>query len=243
MDARIIPILLYRHDGLYKGIRFKDYKYVGDPLNAIRVFSEKEVDELIFLDIEATRENKSPNIDFIRKVAEECYMPFAIGGGITKLETIREILKAGAEKVVINSAAVADPKFIKVASDMFGRTTIVASVDYKKDIFGKYRVYSICGSKRSKYTVFEFAELLQEMGAGEIIINSIERDGTGQGLDMDVLKKITNTLSIPVIACGGIGSTEHIREATQSTGIAAIAAGSFFVFKGPNRSVLITYSK
>jgi imidazole glycerol-phosphate synthase subunit HisF len=243
MENRIIPILLYRKDGLYKGIRFKDYKYVGDPLNAIRVFSEKEVDELVLLDIEATLENKSPNIDFISKVAEECYMPFAIGGGIKDVGTIRQILKAGAEKVVINSAAVNNPKLIKAASEEFGRTTIIGSVDYKKDLFGNYRVYCECGTKKSKYTVFEYASLLEEMGAGEIIVNSVDRDGTGVGLDLENLKKITEKLSIPVIACGGVGSTKHINEGASLAGVAAVAAGSFFVFKGSGRSVLITYTK
>jgi cyclase len=243
MQNRVIPILLYKKNGLYKGVKFKDYKYIGDPLNAIRVFSEKEVDELVLFDIEATKENRSPNLEFIEKVAEECYMPFAVGGGIKDLETIRNLLKAGAEKVIINSAATQDLEFIKKASIEFGSTSIVVCIDYKKNIFNKFSVYSHSGNKKTKHELFDYANRVEAAGAGELILNSISSDGKGLGMDRITINKIVKLLSIPVIASGGVGNKEHIYSCFSETSVAAIGAGSFFVFNGPARSVLITYKK
>lgn len=243
MVKRVIPVLLYKNEGLYKGVQFKDYKYIGDALNAVRVFSDKEVDELVLLDIDATNRNKKPNLDLIRRVAEECYMPFAIGGGINDLNDIREVLKAGAERVVINTEAVLNPDFIKQASDAFGQSTLIVSVDYKKNLFGKNVVYSNCSTKKSKYGLMEFCSLMEEYGAGELILNSIERDGKGEGLDMENVKKIAELLNVPVMACGGVGKKEHINEAFTSSKVSAVAAGSYFVFNGKHKAVLISYNK
>lgn len=243
MGFRVIPILLYKKEGLYKGIQFKNYKYVGDPHNTIRVFSEKEVDELILLDIDATRNGVKPNIAFIQRVAEECYMPFAIGGGINSIETIRDVLRAGAEKVIINSAALSNPDLIKRASDEFGRTTIVVAIDYKRKFFGKHIVYSHSGTKETRYELLEFTKLMESNGAGEVIITSIDREGTGNGLDIPILKQISSMLSIPVVANGGIGSNSHIMQVMKETDVSAVASGSYFIFQGSNKSVLITYKK
>lgn len=243
MEFRVIPTLLYSNDGLYKGIRFKNHKYVGDPHNTIRIFSEKEVDELILLDIDATRLGREPNIAFIERVAEECYMPFAIGGGINSIESIRNVLKAGAEKVIINSAAISNPNLIKKASEEFGRTSIVVALDYKKDIFGKNYIYNLSGTKKTRYELIEFAKIMEYNGAGEIIITSIDRDGTGKGLDISVLKKISSMLSIPVVGNGGVGTNLHITQGVKEANLSAVGVGSYFIFQSSNRSVLITYNK
>ena len=243
MENRVIPVLLYKNEGLYNGVKFKKYKYIGDALNAVRVFSEKEVDELILLDILATNEGRKPNIDLIERIAEECYMPFAIGGGINSIPSIRDILKAGAERVVLNTAATLNPGFVKEASEEFGKSTIIVSVDYKKDIWGNLIVYSHSGSRKTKYKLMEYSLLMEQMGAGELIINSIDRDGTGSGLDLNTAKELASCLRIPIIVSGGVGKLEHIRDATNNTGINAVAVGSFFVFNGLNRTVLISYKK
>lgn len=243
MAFRVIPTILYRREGLYKGIRFGNHKYVGDPHNTIRIFSEKEVDELLLLDIDATRLGKDPNIEFIQRVAEECYMPFAIGGGIGSVKTIRDVLKAGAEKVVINTAAILNPNLILEASKEFGRTSIVVSIDYKTNLFGKNIVYTHSGTNKSKFELFDLVKIMEDRGAGEIILTSINREGTGVGLDKEILKKVASTLSIPVVGSGGIGTNSHIIEAEEELGLSAVGVGSYFIFQGSNRSVLITYKK
>lgn len=243
MLNRVIPVLLYKNEGLYKGIRFRNYKYVGDVMNAIRVFSDKEVDELILFDIDATTKKKEPNIELIQRIAEECYMPFAIGGGISSLEHIKMVLRAGAEKVIINTAAVYNPEFIQNACNTFGSSTIVVSVDYKKNIFGKNIVYTHCGTKKTKYTVEEYIVIIEKMGAGEIIINSIDRDGTGLSIDLNLVYNVANKLSIPLVASGGVGDKSHINELFNKTSASAVAVGSFFIFTGKHRSVLLSYIK
>jgi len=243
MENRVIPVLLYKNEGLYKGVKFKKYKYIGDALNAVRVFSEKEVDELILLDILATKEGRKPNIELIERIAEECYMPFSIGGGINSIKSIREILKAGAERIVLNTIATLNPGFVKEASDEFGKSTIIVSIDYKRNIWGSLIVYSHSGRKKTKYKLKDYALLMENMGAGELIINSIDREGTGSGLDLKTAKEIASTLHIPIIVSGGVGKLDHIRDATNNTGINAVAVGSFFVFNGTNRTVLISYQK
>lgn len=243
MAFRVIPTILYKRDGLYKGIRFNNHKYVGDPHNTIRIFSEKEVDELILLDIDATRLAKTPDIDFIQRVAEECYMPFAIGGGINSIKVIRDVLKAGAEKVIINTAAILNPNLVFEASKEFGSTSIVVSIDYKTNLFGKNIIYTHSGTNKSKLDLFNIAKIMEDNGAGEIILTSISREGTGAGLDKAILKKISSMLSIPVVGSGGLGTTSHIVEARDDIGLSAVGVGSYFTFQGSNRSVLITYKK
>jgi cyclase len=218
---RIIPCLLLRNNGLVKTIKFKDSIYIGDPINAVRIYNEKEVDELIFLDIDATREKKEPPFGMIRNLAGECFMPFAYGGGIETLSQIEEIIKSGAEKIVIN--------------------TIVVSIDVKKRIIGGKTVHISGGRIDTGMNPLEYAKEMEDQGAGEIFINSIDRDGTMEGYDIELIKSISKAVNIPVIACGGAGNLEDLKLAVCKGGASAAAAGSLFVFHGKRRAVLITY--
>jgi cyclase len=241
LRPRVIPCLLLRGEGLEKGVRFKNYKYVGDPINAVRIFSEKEVDELLFLDIFATRENRIPLPDFIQRIADESFMPFGVGGGIRTVQDIRRLLSAGAEKVSINTAAVENPPLIKEASEVFGSQSIVVSIDAKQGWSGSYRVYTRAGTNRTKLDPVSWALQVEDLGAGEILLNSIDRDGTMKGYDLDLIKSVTDAVNIPVIACGGAGKAQDLGDAIRIGGAAAAAAGSLFVFHGPKRAVLINF--
>lgn len=241
LQTRVIPCLLLLNDGLVKTIKFKNPKYVGDPINAIKIFNEKEVDELVFLDISATNENRIPRYDFITKIASECFMPLSYGGGIKSIDQIKTILNLGVEKVIINSQAILNPNFIRQAAENFGSSTIVVSIDYKTNLLGKNYVYICSGKKATNIEPLKHALQMQEMGAGEVILNSIDRDGTMKGYDLNIMKTITEKLDIPLVALGGAGSVNHFSEAIQQAGASAVAAGSFFVFHGPHRAVLITY--
>lgn len=240
MRPRVMPVLLLRGEGLVKGIKFKNYEYIGDPLNAVHIFNEKEVDELVFLDITATRENRTPRLEFIEKIADECYMPFAVGGGIRTIKDIREILYAGAEKVSINTAAVENPQFISEIAGLFGSQSVVVSIDHKKVWGGSQKVFTHSGTKKTKLDPVEWAVRAAELGAGEILINAIEHDGAMQGYDLEMIEKVSAAVSVPVIACGGAGKVEDFGAAV-SKGAAALAAGAMFVFHGRKRAVLINY--
>jgi cyclase len=240
MRPRVIPVLLLRGEGLVKGIQFKNHTYVGDPMNAVHIFNEKEVDELIFLDIIATQENRIPHLEYISQIADECYMPFTVGGGIKDVKQIREILSAGAEKVSINTTAMENPTLITEAANLFGSQSIVVSIDYKKPWLGSKQVFTHSGSRGTKLNPVEWAVNVAEFGAGEILLNSIDRDGTMQGFDLETISQVSNAVNIPVIACGGAWKVEHFDEAVSS-GASAVAAGSMFVFHGRRRAVLISY--
>jgi cyclase len=237
---RVIPCLLLRNHGLVKTVKFKDSTYIGDPINTIKIFNEKEVDELIFLDIDATRNSKEPPYDLINKIASECFMPFGYGGGINSLSQIEKIIKSGAEKIIINSSAYHQKNFVQEAVSHFGSSTIVVSVDVKKDFFKGYTVYVNGGMKSTGINPVEYAGKIADSGAGEIFLNSIDRDGTMQGFDTELIQNVSKTINIPVIACGGAGKLEDFRIATEN-GASAVAAGSFFIFHGKRRAVLITY--
>ncbi|MFC1975127.1 AglZ/HisF2 family acetamidino modification protein [Chloroflexota bacterium] len=242
MRPRVMPVLLLQGDGLVKGIQFTDYKYVGDPMNSVKIFDHKEVDELIFLDITATQENRTPRLEYIEKIAEECYMPFAVGGGIKNVEDIRKILYAGAEKISINTAAVVNPNLIQEAAGLFGSQSVVVSIDYKKERWSKsHFVYTHAGTKKTKLDPVQWSIQVAKLGAGEILLNSIDRDGTMQGYDIEMLAQVSNAVNIPVIACGGAGTIEDLGEAIHSGSASAVAAGSIFVFHGRRRAVLINY--
>ena len=241
LTTRVIPCLLLRNQGLVKTVKFKDPKYVGDPINAVKIFNDKEVDELLFLDITATNERKRPSLKVIAEIASECFMPLAYGGGIRTMDDIREIFAVGVEKVCINSFAVEDPSFIKKAADIFGNQSIVVSLDVKKNLLGKYEIYTHSGTKNAKMDPVSFAVQMEQMGAGEIFLNSIDRDGTMQGYDVDLIRRVTSAVRVPVIASGGAGTIEHFREAVQQGGASAVSAGSVFVFHGKHRAVLISY--
>ena len=241
IKTRVIPCLLLKGKGLVKSLKFKDPVYIGDPINAVRIFNEKEVHELLFLDITATKENRKPDIEYIAQISDECYMPLAYGGGIRTIEDIKQILNAGAEKVCINSYAVENPSFIKEAANIFGSQSILVSIDVKKSLFGKYEVYTHGGKKSAKTDPVSLAIKMQEMGAGEILINSIDKDGTMDGYDLTLVKNVAESLTIPVIACGGAGEIKHFADAVNLGGASAVAAGSFFVFHGSRRGILINY--
>lgn len=238
---RVIPCLLLRNGGLVKTVKFKDPKYVGDPINAIKIFNEKEVDELIFLDIDASKTGKRPDFNMIKDIASECFMPFCYGGGVRSIEDIKNILSLGVEKVSINSHAIKNPKFVKEASEIFGSQSIVVAIDVKKDFFGKYRVYNHAKNRIVSVDPVEAAKEAAKIGAGEIMINSVDLDGTMEGYDVDLVKRITDNVAVPVIALGGAGSIGDIARVIKGGGASAAAAGSMFVFHGKYRAVLITY--
>jgi cyclase len=238
---RIIPCLLLRNNGLVKTIRFKESTYLGDPINIIRIFNEKEVDEIIFLDIDATRTDKEPSYELIRNISSECFMPFSYGGGIKSIKQIEEIIKSGAEKIVINSNAYLQKNFISESVNQFGSSTIVVSIDIKKDYLRGYKVYIKGGSQNTGINPVDYAKRIEDEGAGEILVNSIDRDGVMEGYDIELIKSITQSVRIPVIACGGAGKLDDFRSAVKDGGASAAAAGSFFVFHGKRRAVLITY--
>jgi imidazole glycerol-phosphate synthase subunit HisF len=237
---RVIPVLLLHKGGLYKTLKFRDPIYVGDPINAIKVFNDKEVDELIFLDIDASSTNAEPNFSLISKLTSECFMPLCYGGGIKSLGQIQKLLRLGVEKVAINKMAVQEPDFIKQASQQFGSSTIVVSVDYKKDILGRNRVFIRNGRIKTRFNPVEFVKMMEEFGAGEILLNSIERDGMMNGYDIKILSDFSGSLGIPLIICGGAGKIKHFEEAVRFNA-SAVAAGSMFVFFGKHKAVLISY--
>lgn len=240
LRTRIIPCLLLKGQGLVKTVKFQSPKYIGDPINAVKIFNDKEVDELVFLDITATLENRPPNFGLLRQITDECFMPLAYGGGIKSIDQISALLKAGIEKVIINSAAYLDPDFLSKAVRIFGSSTIVVSIDVKKGLLGKHTVYIKSGTQSTKLDPVAYAKKVEEIGAGEILLNSINADGTMKGYDLPLIRAVSQNVSIPVVACGGAGDLQDLKLAKEA-GASAVAAGSMFVFQGPNRAVLISY--
>lgn len=238
---RVIPCLLLRNKGLVKTVKFKNARYIGDPINAVRIYNAKQADELVFLDIDASNDGRTPPLALIEKIADEAFMPFTIGGGVRSIEFIRTLLRTGAEKVAINSYAVENPEFIRQASDVFGASTIVVSIDVKKKLFGKYEVYTLGGKKATGLDPVEFSMKMEKLGAGELFINSVDKDGTMEGYDIDIINTIANSVTIPVVACGGAGKMKDLREAVIAGNASAVAAGSFFVYHGRRRAVLINF--
>ncbi len=241
ITPRIIPCLLLKGLGLVKTVGFREPKYVGDPRNAVRIFNEKEADELLLLDITATLERRRPRFEMISDIASECFMPFGYGGGICSLDDVRCILGIGAEKVVINTHALTDPGFVEKAAGLFGSQSIVVCLDVKRQRSGRYEVFVASGTKGTGTDAVAAAVQMQHVGAGELIINSIDRDGTMAGYDLDLIRSITQVVSIPVVACGGAGTIQHLAEAIRQGGASAAAAGSLFVFQGKHRAVLISF--
>ncbi|MFH0861090.1 MAG: AglZ/HisF2 family acetamidino modification protein [Candidatus Altiarchaeota archaeon] len=241
MTPRVIPALLLKGTGLVKGINFKNHRYVGDPINAVRIFNTKEVDELVFLDISATQEGRTISLDVVSQIADECYMPFAVGGGINSVEQIRRLLYAGAEKVCINTAAIENPELIEKASQIFGSQSIVVSIDVKHKLFRGYDTVVRSGSKSIDRDPVDMAAEVEKLGAGEILLTSIDREGTMEGYDTEIIKQVSDVVNIPVIACGGAGKLQDLSDAITIGNASAVAAGSFFVFHGKRRAVLINF--
>lgn len=239
---RIIPVLLLKGEGLYKGKKFKSHRYIGDPINVIKILNEKEVDELVFFDIEANLKSIDPNLEKLKEITSECFMPLSFGGGVTSVELIREILSLGVEKVIINSEAVRNPRFVKKSVEYFGSSTITACVDYKSDIFGRNRVYINSGNEKTKYNPMDWILKLESMGVGEIIVNSIDRDGTKSGYDYEFFDKVHKISKIPLIISGGLNGKLDYQNC-NTKGIKNLAGGAQFVFQGKHDAVLITYNK
>ena len=238
---RIIPVLLIKGDGLVKSVQFKNHKYVGDPINAVKIFNDKEVDELAILDITASARGKGPDIKKIAEIASEAFMPVSYGGGITTFEQAKQVLKHGIEKVVLNKSAHEKPELITQIANAFGAQSAVVSIDVKKNMWGKYKVFTDNGTKSSGLDPVDFAKRCEEYGAGEILLNSIERDGTYKGYDLQLLQMVGNAVNIPIVACGGAGSLEDFKAAVKEGKASAVSAGSMFVFQRPHNAVLISY--
>ena len=236
-----MPCLLVSNGRLVKTVRFRNPAYVGDPVNAIKIYNEKEVDELILLDITATAESRRPDFSFLSEVADECFMPLAYGGGIHDIDDISRIFSLGIEKVAINSYALENPSFVEKAAAVFGSQSILLSMDVKKNLFGNYRVYGRGGRNGTDHEPAAWAARMERMGAGEILLNSIDQDGTMEGYDTTLIRKVTEAVTVPVIACGGAGRIQDFKMAVEEGGASAVAAGSMVVYQGKNKGVLINF--
>ena len=242
---RVIPCLLLRNTGLVKTVRFGDSTYLGDPRNVVKIFNEKEADELCLLDITATVEGRGPRMDLLREISSECFMPLAYGGGIRTAEEVKEIIGVGVEKVVINSAAVDRPDLVEEAARLAGSSSVVVSIDARKGGWARrgYEVYTHSGTRRTGLRPDDVARTVERAGAGEVLLNAIDRDGTMQGYDLELVRLVTDAVRIPVIACGGAGKVEDLFAVVREGRAAAAAAGSLFVFQGRHRAVLISYPR
>lgn len=237
---RVIPCLLLRGMGLVKTHKFAKPRYVGDPRNAARIFNEREVDELVFLDITATSQNHAPRLDIFAEVASECFMPVAFGGGVRSVDQVKEIIAVGAEKVILNSHAVQRPGFVEEAANQVGSQSVVVCLDVRRNFFGKHQVFAAAGREKVSTDPIELARQMERAGAGELVVQSIDRDGTMSGYDLALIAAVADAVSIPVVALGGAGQVSDFAAAVEA-GAAAAAAGSLFVFHGKERGVLINY--
>lgn len=238
MSARVIPFLTIKNGSLVKSIKFKDHKYLGDPINAVRIFNEKEVDEIVIVDISRKFE---PDYEIIKDIVSEAFVPVAYGGSVSNLAQMKKLFKLGVEKILINSIAFSKPEIIREAVSYFGSQSIVVVVDYTKPILGKYIATIEANTKKTKYNPLTACLMAEEMGAGEIILQSIDRDGGMQGYDLETISEIATKLNIPLIPLGGCGKFEHIVDLIATAKVQALAASSFFVYHGPYKAVLIKY--
>ena len=244
LRPRIIPCLLYHKNGLYKTLNFGAGKYIGDPYNAVRIFNEKLVDELIFIDIDATAAGNAPNYELIRNLAKECRMPLCYSGGVKTVDQVEDIIGLGVEKVAISSAAVDRPDLIRESALRVGSQSVVVAIDVRsRESSGAviYEVFTHNGTKSTGLGAIEFAKIAQDMGAGEILVNSIDRDGTMQGYDIELVDSIKSVLSVPMTVLGGAGSITDIKMLIKRHGLIGAGAGSLFVFKGRFKAVLLQY--
>ena len=239
--VRVIPCLLLRGRGLVKTRKFKNAVYLGDPLNAVRIFNDKEVDELVLLDIDASKEGRDPDYEFISEIAGECFMPVAYGGGIKTPDQARRLIRCGVEKVVINTATTESYDVIREIVQVFGRQAVVGAIDVKKNVLGGYRIMAKSSSVQIGTPLDEHVQALVAAGVGEIFLNNVDRDGTMDGYDLSLIRRVAHQVNVPVVACGGAGTVEHMAAAVREGGASAVAAGSMFVFFGRLRAVLINY--
>lgn len=241
LRPRIIASLLIKDQGLVKTTKFKDPRYLGDPMNAVRIFNEKEVDELAIFDISATIKGVGPNFKLIENLAEECRMPLCYGGGITKVEEAQTIFSLGVEKIALSTAVFDNPKLISDLSDKVGAQSVVIVLDVKKKLFGGYEVYTHNGKKSTGKSPFDLITKFQKLGAGEIVINNIDEDGMMKGYDLSLVEKARKATTLPLTVIGGAGSLEDIGKLIENFGIIGASAGSLFVYKGKLKGVLINY--
>ncbi len=241
LRSRVIPALLLKNRGLVKTVKFKDPKYLGDPINIVKIFNDKEVDELVFLDITATNDGKRPPFELLADITSECFMPLGYGGGIRRMEDVKELLSLGIEKIILNTSAVENPDFVSEVAAFAGSQAVVISIDVKKNWLGKYEVFTHSGTKKTGLNPVGFALQMQKKGAGEIFLNAIDRDGTMQGYDLALTKSVAETLEIPLISCGGAKTVQDLGDVIKQGSASAASAGSMFVFQGPLRGVLISY--
>jgi cyclase len=238
---RIIPVLLLKNNGLVKSVQFKKHKYIGDPLNAIKILNDLRADEIILLDIDASKKGKIINVDLVKQIGEETKMPMTVGGGIRTLNDIKNLITAGAEKVIIGSYALERPDFVKEATDAFGSSTISVCIDVKKTFFGNEYAYNQSKKKTTSIPVVKIVKVFEQMNVGEIVIQSVDNDGRMNGYDIELIKKISTIVQIPIVALGGAGSLNDLKTTYQKTCVSALAAGSIFVFNDESRGVLINY--
>ena len=238
---RVIPCLLLKGQGLVKTVKFGTPRYIGDAMHAVHLFNEFKADELLLLDIEASLENRCISMELVREIGEEANMPFSVGGGITSLHQIQQLLEAGAERVVLGSIAARKPSFVSEASERFGSSTIAVCIDVKRSFFGKEQVVFHHAKKRIDLDVLSYSKLMESMGAGELIIQSVDRDGTFLGLDHRLFQDITQQISIPITGLGGISSLNEIKLNHQTLELNGYGAGSLFIYQDKQRGVLINY--
>lgn len=241
LRPRIIPSLLVHENGLVKTVNFKNPKYVGDPINAVKIFNEKEVDELAVFDIDATVLGKEPNYSLIERLASQSMMPLCYGGGVKTVEQAQRIFSLGIEKIALSSAVLQNPKLITEISDRVGAQSVIVVLDVKKKLLGGYEVYTHNGKKATGINPLKFVAEAQKLGAGEIVINSIDKDGVMKGYDLDLIGKVREKITLPMTVLGGAGSLNDIEKVIDGHGVIGVAAGSLFVFKGPYKAVLINY--
>lgn len=238
---RLIPCLLLKGNGLVKTINFKNPTYIGDPINTVKIFNEKEVDELVFLDIDATAKNKEPNYKILSEIANECFMPLAYGGGIKTFEQAQKIFNIGIEKVVINSAAYSNPKLITQIAEVYGNQAIIAAIDVKKNFFGKLNCVSNNATVKQNKNIIDWVKELENAGAGEILITSVDKEGTWEGFDNELIEQVVKATNLPVIAHGGAGKIEDVKRALHQYHADAVALGSMVVYQKKGFGVLINF--
>lgn len=244
LRVRVIPCLLVRDGALVKTVRFKDAAYIGDPLNAVRIFNELEVDEIAVFDITASRQKREPDFKLIREIASQCFMPLAYGGGVSEVAQFKTLFNIGVEKVLVNTALLRRPQLVSEAAALFGSQSVIASIDVKKDLLGRPRVHAPNGHDSAAVRSLlpdELARQAAALGAGEIFLNSVDRDGTMEGYDVELIRRVASAVDVPVIACGGAGEYAHLRDPVARGGASAVAAGSLFVYQSRLRSVLINF--
>lgn len=241
LRPRIIPSLLLHENGLVKTVNFKAPKYVGDPINAVKIFNEKQVDELVFFDIDATVLNREPDYSLIEKLANQSRMPLCYGGGVKTVKQAQKIFSLGIEKIALSSAVIQNPNIVTQIAERVGSQSVIVVLDVKKKLFGGYEVYTHNGKKATGINPIKFAQELESLGAGELVINSIDQDGIMKGYDLNLIEKVVENITIPVTVLGGAGSLKDIETVIEKNGVIGVAAGSLFVFRGPYKAVLINY--